>query len=119
MPTRYYSNTASATSLSAAIDATQTTITVGATTGHPTFFPYVLVIDKTVGGKAEAVDVLAASGTTLTVRRGVDGTAGTSHTAGAVVTHDHTARDYAEVQDRLDVLETGRSFVHAFLFGGS
>ena len=41
----FYSNVAQATTLSGSISAGATTVTVGATTGFPSSFPYVLALD--------------------------------------------------------------------------
>lgn len=96
MPRRYYSNTAAPTTLTAAVDTVATTITVAALTGYPTQFPYTITLDKTNNALAEAATVTAATGTTLTIIRGVDGTTAKGHNPGAVVSHDHSARDYDE-----------------------
>lgn len=113
MPSRYYSNAAVPTSLSATIAANTTNITVAAKTGFPTVFPFTLTLDKNQTGLGEAVEV-TANGTTAatdyTVTRGVDGTTAQAHNSGALVSHDHTARDYAEwQQDRdIQILTPGR-----------
>ena len=117
MPTRYYSNAAVGTSLSAGVDNVTTSIPLQALTGYPTQFPYLITIDKKVLNKGEVCLVTAASGTTLTVIRGYDGTAAVAHDPGAEVSHDHSAIDYREVQERLDVLESD-GVLNTFLFGG-
>lgn len=43
---RYYSNTAVATTLSAGINNSVTSMQVGSVSGFPVSFPYTLVIDK-------------------------------------------------------------------------
>lgn len=95
MVVRYYSSVATPTTLSAGINNSTTTITVGATTGFPTLFPYTLAIDFDTA-LTELVEVTNAAGTTLTVTRGVDGTSATSHSSGASVRHVASARDYAD-----------------------
>lgn len=95
MVVRYYSSVATPTTLSAGINNSATTITVAATTGFPTLFPYTLAIDFDTA-LTELVDVTAAAGTTLTVTRAVDGTSATSHSAGAAVRHVASGRDYAD-----------------------
>ena len=97
---RYFSSVAVETTLSAGINASQTSIVVDAVTGFPISYPYTLSLDADNGSK-ELVEVSAAVGTTLTVTRGVDGTSGVSHTLGAVVRHDHSARDFRETQEHL------------------
>lgn len=119
MPTRHYSNVAVPTTITAAIDAVQTTMTVAALTGYPTQFPYTVVLERNEPSKAEIIDVVAATDLTLTIVRGRDNTTAQTHPVNSLVTHDHSARDYVETQDRLDRLE-GQShvdFTKAFLFG--
>lgn len=118
MPTRYYSNVAVPTTITAAIDAVQTTMQVAALDGYPTLFPYTVVLERNEATKAEIVDVVAASGLTLTIVRARDNTVAQTHPINSLVTHDHSARDYTETQERLDVVESQRNFVQAFLFGG-
>ena len=95
MARRYYSSTAARTTLSAGIDASQTTVGVVAVSGWPASYPYTLIIDQDTVNE-EIVEVTARSGTTLTVTRGVDGTTGKSHDAGAAVNHGVSARDFEE-----------------------
>lgn len=119
MPGRYFSNTALPTTLAAGCTDVQTTISVTAVTGFPTSYPYTLTIDKNNAALAEAVEVTGApTGTgpyTLPVTRGVDGTAGAAHSSDAVVSHDHTARDYSDLQ----IIEPrNQRFVRSFLFAG-
>jgi hypothetical protein len=63
--------------------------------GYPAQFPYTAIIDPDTASE-EVVEVTAAAGTTLTVTRGVDGTSGVSHNAGAVFRHGVSARDFDE-----------------------
>lgn len=95
MPRRYYSSTAARTTLSSGINSTATSITVGSTSGFPGSYPYTLIIDQDLVTE-EIVTVTAGSGTTLTVTRGVDGSSGVSHSAGAAVNHGVSARDFDE-----------------------
>ena len=95
MARRYYSSVAQRTSLTADITNSQTTIVVGAVTGFPASYPYTLIIDQDTINE-EVVEVASRSGTTLTVTRGVDGTSGVAHSAGAVVNHGVSARDFDE-----------------------
>ena len=46
MPNRYYSNTAIATTLTAAVTTSNTVLPVAATTGFPASTPYTLVLDE-------------------------------------------------------------------------
>lgn len=95
MARRYYSSTARRTTLAADVNSSATTIVVAATTGFPTSRPYTLVLDPDTVNE-EIVTVTAASGTTLTVTRGEDGSSAAAHTTGAVVAHQLTARDVDE-----------------------
>ena len=94
-PSRYYSSVARRTTLTADINGTTTSITVAAATGFPSTTPYTLIIDQDTVNE-EIVEVTSRSGTTLTVTRGVDGTSGIAHTAGASVEHGVSARDFAD-----------------------
>ena len=95
MARRYYSSTAARTTLSSGINSTATSITVASTSGFPGSYPYTLIIDQDQATE-EVVTVTAGSGTTLTVTRGVDGTAGVAHSSGATVNHGVSARDFDE-----------------------
>ena len=95
MARRYYSSVAARTTLSAGIDASQTTVGVVAVSGWPSSYPYTLIIDQDTVNE-EIVEVTARSGTTLTVTRAVDGTTGKAHDAGAAVNHGVSARDFDE-----------------------
>jgi hypothetical protein len=95
MARRYYSSVAQRTSLTADITNSQTTIVVNAVTGFPASFPYTLILDQDTINE-EVIEVASRSGTTLTVTRGVDGTSAVAHSAGAVVNHGVSARDFEE-----------------------
>jgi hypothetical protein len=95
MARRYYSSTAVATTLSASVNNSATSITVTALSGYPNQFPFTAIIDPDTASE-EVVEVSAAAGLTLTVTRGVDGTSGVSHNAGAVFRHGVSARDFDE-----------------------
>ena len=95
MVRRYYSSTAARTTLSADISNVAVTIGVTAVSGWPASFPYTIIIDQDTINE-EVVTVTARAGTTLTVTRGVDGTTGVAHSAGAAVNHGVSARDFDE-----------------------
>ena len=95
MTRRYYSSIAQRTTLSGSILSGATTIAVVAVTGFPATKPYTLILDQDTVNE-EVVTVTASSGTTLTVTRGVDGTTGVAHSAGATVNHGVSARDFDE-----------------------
>jgi hypothetical protein len=87
---------------------------VAAATGWPSLFPYTLIIDQDTVSE-EIVTVSARSGTSLTVIRGVDGTAGVAHTAGASVEHGVSARDFEESRQHEDNTEN----VHGTALGSA
>jgi hypothetical protein len=103
MPDEQYSNNAS-TLLSAGVTSgSQTSIAIAAFTGFPGSAQYRILVE------AELMLVTAGAGTTTwTVTRGVEGTAATTHPAGAVVTHILTAAAIKNIPDypRKDLLTT-------------
>lgn len=97
MPTttrRYYSNKALPATLTAAVDAVQTTIPVSTVTGLPTSFPFAVTLDRTAPSNIEIVEVTSLTGNTLNVTRGVDGTTAVTHPLGAPAEHTSVARDF-------------------------
>ena len=104
-PARYYSSTAIETALSGAIGAqsqgaANTSFIVGSVSGFPTSYPYTLIVDPDTS-KEEVLTVFAGSGTTLSVYRGADGTQGVAHSAGAVVRHGVSGRDFRETETHI------------------
>ena len=104
-PARYYSSTAVETSLQSSIaaqaqGASNTSFIVASISGFPTDFPYTLIVDPDTS-KEEVVTVTAGSSTTLTVTRGSDNTQGVAHSAGAVVRHGVSGRDFRESQTHI------------------
>lgn len=84
---RYYSSTAQPTTLSASMNASQTTAALTAVVGFPATTPYVLALGYGTATE-ELVLVNTIAGTNLTsITRGFDGTAASSHTAGDAVRH--------------------------------
>jgi hypothetical protein len=88
----FYSNNAVQTALSGSISAGSATISVGAVTGFPGSYPYVLALDYGAATE-ELVTVTAAAGLNLTVTRGFGGTSAQSHSLGATVRHVYNAID--------------------------
>jgi hypothetical protein len=86
MSRHYYSTVAVETTLTSGISNSATTMAVGSTTGFPGSFPYYLGVDFGAAGQ-EVVEVTNAVGLSLTVVRGVSGTSGVAHDAGATVVH--------------------------------
>lgn len=101
MTVRYYSSIAERTVLAGAVNGTTTTFIVDAVVGWPSSFPYTLIIDEDTINE-EIVEVTGRSATTLTVSRGIDGTAGTAHSAGASVRHGVSGRDFREPNTHLN-----------------
>lgn len=97
---RYYSSIGQATALAGGISNTNLTMQVQAPTGFPTSYPYTLAVDYGTSSE-ELVDVTNASGTTLTITRGVDGTSAQTHSIGAVVRHTSSGRDFADLQGHI------------------
>lgn len=97
---RYYSSTAVDTTLTGGVNSSAVSITVASTSGFPTSYPYTLALDYD-NASEELVNVTAAAGLTLTIVRGQDGTAGTAHSAGAVVKHVISGRDLREPQEHI------------------
>ena len=97
MASRYYSAVAQDTTVVGNITGSTTSMVVGAVVGYPSTFPYVLAVDYNASSE-ELVLVTAASGTTLTITRGFNGTNATAHNTGAVVRHVITAQDLTDAQ---------------------
>lgn len=95
MARRQYSSTAQATTLTTTVASGTTTMVVTAATGFPASTPYTMIVDPDTVNE-EVVEVTNRSGTTLTVTRGVDGTSAVAHSAGAVIRHGVSARDFDE-----------------------
>jgi len=103
-PKRNYSSTAVETSLQSSIPAqsqgaSNTSFIVASVSGFPSV-PFTLVIDPDTS-KEEVLTVTAASSTTLTVTRGEDSTQAVAHSAGAVVRHGVSGRDFREEQTHI------------------
>lgn len=97
---RYYSSAAGLMTLTADINSSTTLVPVSTVVGLPVSYPYTVVLDPGLVSE-EIVTVTSASGTTLTVTRGQDGTSGQSHSLGGKVRHMMTARDLREPQDHM------------------
>lgn len=94
---RYYSSTATDTTLTGDVSSSATLITLASVSGFPAQYPFTLALDYDTPAE-ELVDVTAASGTTLTVTRAVDGTSAQTHSTGARVKHVISGRDLRETQ---------------------
>jgi len=103
-PKRNFSSTAVETSLQSSIAAqsqgqSNTSFIVASVSGFPSV-PFTLIVDPDTS-KEEVVTVTAASSTTLTVTRGEDSTQAVAHSAGAVVRHGVSGRDFREEQTHI------------------
>jgi hypothetical protein len=107
MTTRKYSSRSQQTTLSGALTSSGTTTTVvsgsslagGVTISAGETFTVVIDPDTAL---EEIVDVTAISGNTLTITRGIDGSTGTAHSAGAIVRHMAIGRDYREANTHIE-----------------
>lgn len=94
MAIRNFSNTTAKASLTAPCTATDVNLSVSGFTNTPTV-PFTVTLDRNTASE-EIVLVTALAGSTLSVTRGFDGTAATSHLAGASVEHTAGAIDFRE-----------------------
>jgi hypothetical protein len=108
MTTRKYSSRSQQTTLTAALNSSATTMSVvsgSALMGGKTLTgteTYTVVIDPDTALE-EIVDVTVySSGNTLTIARGIDGSTGQSHSAGAVVRHMAIGRDYQDSNNHIE-----------------
>jgi hypothetical protein len=107
MTTRKYSSRSQQTTLSGALTSSATTTTVvsgssllgGVTVSAGEIFTVVIDPDTAL---EEIVDVSATSGNTLTIVRGIDGSTGVAHSAGAIVRHMAIGRDYREANTHIE-----------------
>jgi hypothetical protein len=107
MTTRKYSSRSQQTTLTSALTSSGTSATVvsgtallgGVTVSAGETFTVVIDPDTAL---EEIVDVTAVSTNTLTITRGVDGSSGQAHSAGAVVRHMAIGRDYREANTHVE-----------------
>jgi hypothetical protein len=103
---RQYAGAAAATTITAAINSTDTTCSLAATTGWPSTgaVPFYIVLDP--GTSTEEKCSATISGSTLTLTRGEDDTSASSHSAGATVYPVFTANDADEANELVAKLTT-------------
>lgn len=101
MAVRYFKNGPSRALAAPLANGTDTSITVDNASGFPTQFPYTIIIDPGLVTE-EVCDVSAAVGNILTISRGVDSTTAVAHSAGAVVWHGVSARDFTELNAHIN-----------------
>jgi len=96
---RQFAGGAVATTLTASINATDTTCSLAANTGWPSAagVSFYVVIDP--GTSVEEKCLATISGTTLTLTRGQDDTSGANHPSGAVIYPVFTANDADEANE--------------------
>jgi hypothetical protein len=120
MTTRKYSSRSQQTTLTAALTSSGTSATVvsgtallgGVTISAGETFTVVIDPDTAL---EEIVDVTAVSTNTLTLTRGVDGSTGQAHSAGAVVRHMAIGRDYRESNQHIENTTTAHGITLANL----
>jgi hypothetical protein len=118
MTTRKYSSRSQQTTLSGALTSSATTTTVvsgsslagGITISAGELFTVVIDPDTAL---EEIVDVSAISGNTLTIVRGIDGSTGVAHSAGAIVRHMAIGRDYREANLHIENTTTAHGLTIA------
>jgi hypothetical protein len=107
MTTRKYSSRSQQTTLTAPLTSNATSAVVvsgSALLGGTTITAgetFTVVIDPDTALE-EIVDLTAVSTNTLTMTRGVDGSSGQAHSAGAVIRHMAIGRDYREANQHIE-----------------
>ena len=120
MTTRKYSSRSQQTTLTGALSSSATTASVvsgSSLLGGVTVSPgqtYTVVIDPDTALE-EIVDITAVSGNTLTITRGIDGSTGQEHAAGAVVRHMAIGRDFREANTHIENTTTAHGITLADL----
>lgn len=98
--TRHYSNVSKTMALQVAINSGATSVTVDDASGLPASYPFNVAIDYGAAN-VEIVSVTNVASNVLTVVRGQEDTAASSHSIGAVVVHPFTALDAQDAQDHI------------------
>ena len=103
---RQFAGAAVATTLTASINATDTTCSIASTTGWPSAagVSFYVVIDP--GTSVEEKCLATISGSTLTLTRGQDDTTGANHASGATIYPVFTANDADEANELVSKLTT-------------
>ena len=117
MTTRKYSSRSQQTTLTAALTSSATSVVVvsgsallgGTTVSAGETFTVVIDPDTAL---EEIVDVTAVNTNTLTVVRGVDGSTGQAHSAGAVIRHMAIGRDYREANQHIGKVRANSDTAH-------
>lgn len=107
MTTRNYSSRSQQTTLTSAVTAGASTMVVQSGTALlggqsiPAGTTFTIVVDPDTALE-EIVDATAVSTNTFTITRGIDGSSGQAHSAGAVVRHMAIGRDYREANTHIE-----------------
>lgn len=101
MSRRYFTNNASVVELVSEISSSATSCQVTDASSFPATYPWAATIDAGQA-TAECVLVTDASGATLTITRGYDGTAAQAHAANASFAHTATKADYDEANQHVN-----------------
>lgn len=101
MTRRHYSNLAAATTLTGAINAAATTITVNSVAGYPASFPFTAALDRATASE-ELVLVTNVASNTWTVTRAYGGTTGKTHATGGTFEHVIDATDADDANDHVN-----------------
>jgi hypothetical protein len=118
MTTRKYSSRSQQTTLTAPLTSNATSAVVvsgSALLGGTTITAgetFTVVIDPDTALE-EIVDVTAVATNTLTLTRGVDGSSGQAHSAGAVIRHMAIGRDYREANQHIENVTTAHGLTIA------
>jgi hypothetical protein len=118
MPTRKYSSRSQQTTLTAPLTSGATSAVVvsgSALLGGTTISAgetFTVVIDPDTALE-EIVDVTAVATNTLTITRGIDGSSGQAHSAGAVIRHMAIGRDYREANQHIENTTTAHGLTIA------
>ena len=118
MTTRKYSSRSQQTTLTAGLTSSATSAVVvsgSALLGGTTISAgetFTVVIDPDTALE-EIVDVTAVSTNTLTIVRGIDGSTGQAHSAGAVIRHMAIGRDYREANQHIENTTTAHGLTLA------
>ena len=107
MTTRNYSSRSQQTTLTSAVTAGASTMVVQSGTALlggqsiPAGTTFTIVLDPDTAIE-EIVDATAVSTNTFTITRGIDGSSGQAHSAGAVARHMAIGRDYREANTHIE-----------------
>lgn len=111
MVIKNYSNTAALQPLTAGVNSSDITLTVGNTSSYPNA-PFLLSIDRGTVNQ-EVCYCSAKTSTTFTVQRGYDGTTAVAHLTGASVELTVSAEDYSQANAHVNTAHVPPTLVDA------